>query len=195
MERRIRGFSIVELLAVMAVVGILLALTVPAMTSLMESSNLTRAGQMMADQVNLARQIASARNTTVEIRLVRMEDASSGYEAIQLWTNDAAGNAKPLGSLSLFPQSTSIAGNTAVLSRMLSIGSDSTMPANSGAGSNKKYRSFQIRPNGLVTPTLPMERCYLAVVGSRYAGDSQLPKNYVTVQINPQTGTPLVYRP
>lgn len=188
------GFSLVELLAVMATVGILLAVSVPAMSSLMASSNLSRAGGMLVDQINLARQMASARNVVVEVRLIRMNDSGEGYQAIQLWSNDGAGQTKPLGGLSQLPQNTSIAGNTAVLSKALASVKVQQMPSG-GNTDGKDFVSFQIRPGGTVIPAIGMNDFYLSVVSSGNAGDSQLPKNYVTVQVNPQTGTPLVYRP
>ncbi len=186
------GFSLVELLVVVAIVGILAALTVPAMSSMMQSSDLTRGGQVVADQVNLARQTASAQNTVVELRFIQLPNRA-GYSAVQLWRSDSAGGMKPVRGMFTLPQSVTIAANPPLPGVMASLPTG-TMPASSTAA-NASYAAVQIRPSGQVTPVLAMSNLFFSVVPAVFANDSQLPPNYFLVQINPLTGVPLVYRP
>jgi len=190
-RRFLPAFSLVELLVVIAIIGLLAALTVPAMSSLMQSSDLTRGGQVVADQVNLARQTASAHNTVVELRFIQLPDRA-GYSAVQLWKSDSAGGMKPVRSPLTLPQSVTIAANPPLPGAMASLPTG-TMTA--GSAANTSYAALQIRPSGQVTPTLSMSNLFFSIVPALSASDSQLPPNYFILQINPLTGVPLVYRP
>lgn len=186
------GFSLIELLVVVAIVGILAALTVPALSSMMQGSDLARGGQVLADQVNLARQTASALNTAVELRFIQLTNRS-GYSAIQLWRSDSSGGMKPVRGMLTLPQSVSIGANPPLPGAMASLPTG-TMPTGTTAA-NAPYAALQIRPSGQVTPILAMSNLFFSVVPAVSAADSQLPPNYFLVQINPITGVPLVYRP
>lgn len=190
---RISAFSLVELLAVVGIMGILFALTVPAVSSMMESNNLAQAGQTLADQVSLARQIASARNQTVEIRLIKRPASSPGYNAVQLWSAQGAAGLKAVSKITQFPKGTLIAGDTSKLSQALAQFTTDTLP--DPAGGTLPFASFQVRPSGVVTPTLTMNTLFLTVVAAKNAAATDFPANYVMVQVNPLTGTPVIFRP
>lgn len=190
------GFSLIEMLMVVGIMAILLVISVPAFSSLMSSNNLAQGGQILADQINLARQMASAKNQAIEFRLIRLGGVSAkGYHAVQLWGSDTTGVSRPLSRLILFPQNILVSENKTALSTALEYSSEGTMPAGAGAAGDAPYAAFQIRPSGVVTPPMPMDDFYFTVVSARHAEAATLPDNYVTVQINPQTGTALIYRP
>jgi uncharacterized protein (TIGR02596 family) len=186
------GFSIIELLVVVAILGVLMVLTLPAVSSIMQSSDLTRAGQMLADQVNLARQMASAQSAVTEIRLIELP-GRTGYTGIQIWKADSAGTLKAARPLARLPQAVAISRNPA---HSAAIGSlvESKMPAESPVA-NADYVSVQIRPSGFVTPVMGMNSLFFTVMSESKTADSSLPANYFMLQINPLTGAPLVYRP
>lgn len=189
------GFSLIELLAVLGIIGILFALVVPSVTSMMEGSNLTQAGQTLADQVNLARQIASAKNQTVEIRLIKRPATAPGYNAVQLWSTPGTSAPKPLGKIADFPQGMVISENKTKLSIALDKVTTSTMPDPSDSSASLIYAAFQIRPSGIVTPTLDMKNLFFTVLSAKNADATDFPNNYLMVQINPLTGNALTYRP
>jgi uncharacterized protein (TIGR02596 family) len=186
------GFSIIELLIVIAILGILMVLTLPAVSSLMQSSDLTRAGQMLADQVNLARQMASAQSTVAEVRLIKLP-GSAGYNAIQIWKVDSAGTLKAARPIARLPQATAISENPAHSAAVSGL-TPGSMPAG-GSAENAAYVAMQIRPSGFVTPVLGMSNLFLTVMPESRVSNSALPPNYFMLQINPITGAPLVYRP
>ena len=185
-----KGFSLIELLVVVAIIGILIVITLPAISSVMQSTDLTRGGQVVADHVNLARQIASAQNSVVELRFIKLPDRA-GYSAIQLWKADTNGGMKPARALSTLPQSVTVAPNPPLPGFMSSLPSG-TMPVGSASA---PYAAIQIRPTGQVTPVLSMSNMFLAIVPTAMATNSQLPPNYFLLQINPLTGVQLIYRP
>jgi uncharacterized protein (TIGR02596 family) len=159
--RRRDSFTLVELLVVMAIVAILIALAVPSITSLFEGDGLSTGAQQVADQVNLARQLSSSKNVTVELRVFKMAGTNasyssggftSGYTALQMGTNDSTGQWQAVSRLYRLPQNIVI--------------------------SEKTTFSFMVIPARYATQT--------ALTGI---------KNYAIVQINPVTGTPLVFRP
>jgi len=171
---------------------LLAALTVPALSSLMQSTDLARGGQVVADQVNLARQTASAQNTVVEMRFIELP-GRAGYSAVQLWRSDSTGGMKPVRGLLTLPQSVTIAPNPPLPGALGDLPTGS-MPADSPVA-NASYAALQIRPSGQVTPVLAMSNLFFSVIPAAFADESQLPPNYFLVQINPLTGIPLVYRP
>ncbi|MDQ3621133.1 MAG: Verru_Chthon cassette protein D, partial [Verrucomicrobiota bacterium] len=88
---RSRGFTLVELLAVMAILVVLLVLLVPASTSLVRSTRLTTASQLLTDEMAAARQMALTQNRIVEMRFYLLgETADSdnlqyrGFRAVPL---------------------------------------------------------------------------------------------------------------
>lgn len=183
------GFSLVELLVAIAIIGLLAALTVPALTSVMQSSDLTRGGQLVADQVNLGRQTASSQNAVIELRFIKVP-GRKGYAATQLWRADDSGQMSPSRRVVNLPQSVTIADNT--LSPAIASLPTGSMTFN---GSSTDYRALQIRPTGEITPIVEMKSLVLTIVPDVFAANTTLPANYFLVQINPVTGTPLVYRP
>jgi uncharacterized protein (TIGR02596 family) len=184
-----QAFSLVELLVVMAIIGLLAVITVPAMSSLMQSSDLTRGGQLVADQVNLGRQTASSQNTVVELRFIKIA-GRKGYAAAQLWRPDDSGQMIPSRRIVTLPQSVTIADNS--LSSAMTDLASGTMTV---GGASTAYRALQIRPSGEITPIVAMSNLVFTVIPEVFADKQDMPANYFMVQINPVTGIPLVYRP
>ncbi|CAN5761739.1 hypothetical protein BH09VER1_BH09VER1_13320 [soil metagenome] len=190
-----RGFSIMELLCVMAIMAILLTGALPALSSLLQSSNLTRGGQMMIDQLSMARQIAAAKNRTVEVRLIKLNPTDGAYAGLQLWTVEPNGSSTPADRLVRLPNDIYIS-TSPTLSPPFSTLTSSNMAV---AGlSGLPYTSFKVRPAGSVEPVqAPANRSsfYFTFVNGRFTNSSTAPRNYVTLQINPDTANPIIYRP
>lgn len=185
-----KAFSLIELLMVMGILALLLVMVVPSLNSLSDSNNLTIGGQALADQLNAARQNAAARNRAVEFRLIKQGTGTSGYSAIQLWMTPDKGTPIPLTRVLPLAKNVVVSENSQ-LSALLKTAKTGTMPV---SGANAPYAAIQVLPNGIVLPVIPMADSYLTIVPLRLATQNKA-DNYVTVQVNPITGSPLVYRP
>lgn len=82
--RRVRaGFTLVELLVVMAVIGMIVALAIPSIEPMMKGSKLTTAADDLRFRLSGYRQRAVTENQPVEIRFLKFIDTSvpGGREA------------------------------------------------------------------------------------------------------------------
>lgn len=84
-----RAFSLVELLAVMAIMALLMGVATPAFQSSSRASHLTQAGNRLADMASLARQTASSKNVITAIVLVS-KPSPLEKQAVTLLEYDAA---------------------------------------------------------------------------------------------------------
>jgi len=81
-----RAFSLVELLVVIAIIIILATLSAPALTSVLRGSNLNRAGEMIADQINFARQTAFLKNRDVHVRMFMFDSGQiTKVDGLHIW--------------------------------------------------------------------------------------------------------------
>lgn len=189
-EPRKHGFSLVELMVAVAIIALLAGLAISAFNSVVISMNLNRTGQMVGDQIALARQEAVSRNTDVEVRFVAGNDDTSKYTSFQTWRLDAAGeNAKPITKFEEFPLPIVINGE---LSPLLTK-SNRSGTANFSSLRNQSYKAVCFRPNGRLDTSLGLDEAYLTIQ-TRNANVSS-PDNYFTIQINPLTGRVSYYRP
>jgi uncharacterized protein (TIGR02596 family) len=77
---RRRGFTLVEVLIVIALIAMLLFLTVPGLKDVISGSKLTAAADQLVGDLNLARQTALKDSVTVEVRFYKYSDPSARNE-------------------------------------------------------------------------------------------------------------------
>lgn len=65
----IRGFSLVEMLVVIAIMGLLAVSVMPSLQGTLSGTNLKGAANSVVAQLDLARQVASTRNLAVDVRV------------------------------------------------------------------------------------------------------------------------------
>jgi type IV fimbrial biogenesis protein FimT len=76
---RVRGFTLVELLVVLTVLGIMLGIAVPSFKNFIASQRVKSASYELSTSMLLARSEAIKRNTTVTITPVTTGDWTSGW--------------------------------------------------------------------------------------------------------------------
>jgi len=204
-QKRHGGFTLVELMAVMAIMALLLAVTIPSIEGLNMSAGLSQGGQLFADEISLARQMASTRNITVEVRCIKIPTRSNvGYTGLQLWSTSSPA---ALSRVVPLPDGMAISQDTTKISTLFNtFPSTGFMPPESPL-SGKAYVSLTISPSGMVGPlVLPtqaapnpqppnMALMCVGIVPASQAASANLPTNYAIVQLNPLTASTVVYRP
>jgi prepilin-type N-terminal cleavage/methylation domain-containing protein len=92
-----RGFALAELVVALAIVGTLAGLVAPALSSYASTAALQAAARQLATSINLGRQLAISRNTTVCVEVVTPMDIRlrTGGCGGAVWTGpgtDASGS-------------------------------------------------------------------------------------------------------
>lgn len=199
------GFSLVELLVVMAIVVLLMAIVVPAVSTVFRAGELGRAGRVLADEIALARQEAVARQRDVEVRFVQLPGHGNeeALRAVQLWIADERGVMAPHRPLQRFPGAVVVAAADG-LSPLLDPGATGHATRQGqdqfGSEGTRSWRGFRFRGSGTLDQgqintgnnfiTLAAETDLAG--GAANAGP---PANYYAVRINPATGRVSTHQP
>lgn len=169
--RLIRGFSLVELLLVIVVIGIVATFAIPAIRSALKSSALDMGSNLLVEQMSLGRQQAIAKNRTVEARFYRYSDGESPgeiagqpetghFRAIQLFERSDNGIWLPLDKAMRMPDtaimsageklSTILGENYAarVVTKSVVQGDPANNPDIPRAGNKYEYIAFRFLPHG-----------------------------------------------
>lgn len=203
-----RGFTLVETLVVLAILGVLAAFSVPAVTSVMSSYNVNSAGQSVLGQLTLARQEALANNCQVEVRFYQIPNAKGTrvYRAMQTFREDSDGvngpKITPIGKPYILPQGIWVvhASSQTAASTLFTIATsgariseaDAAHPLPPPYGASP-YLFFRFRPNGR-TDLTNSSLITIAAESAPIAANN-LPSNFITLQIDPVNGSVRAYQP
>lgn len=201
------GFSLIELLTVIAIIGIMLALVAPPAAQVMRASGMAIAGDQVLSALAQARQTAISQNRTVEVRFYKYTDASDPtggrFHASQAFVLEPGAQGittNPVGRKVTLPSTTYIAATPALSSLLDSTATLRKTGAVLGqsippCGLNYEAATFRIYPDGStsITNSLPM---FLTVVPANTPDDASTPPaNYATIVIQPLSGKAQLHRP
>jgi len=192
---RSSGFTVLEVLAVVAIMVIIMAAAIPIVPGLLKASKLRTASNALADYFVLARQTAITRNCRVEVRfyLMKRSEGKNTYSAYRAFTISSEGVAVPLGKIKELDKPIVIAETSAqnTIFRAPPYEGSENLP---GFGS-VFYHKFSFLPGGR-TDFDPGSNWFMTLYdGGAGIGQDQLPLNYVIMQIDDSTGHVRLYRP
>ena len=201
------AFTLIELLAVMAIIVLAASFMGPAIGTILRGSHLTQASDMLVSNLALAKQSAISNNCQVEVRFYQYSDpespgeqasdpTSGKYRALQLFQIGENGVASACGKVERLPQMIIIDSGT-TLSTLLSSPKQDPTDAIPRAGKNYKWCAFRFRPDGStnLSPIVPAYWCVTLHNATEGDNLAKPPANYATIQIDPISGSLKSYRP
>jgi uncharacterized protein (TIGR02596 family) len=207
-ERDEAGFTLVELLAVIIIIGLIAGLAAPTLFGVMKANRLTGAGEELMNRISYAQQLALSKNQEIELRFYYFEDpevpgSSDHFRATSIispdMTSTAASDGTALSEVAFFkngivvPQDSKYAPIFTRPGVVMAAVPQGVLPASDAA-----YASIRFRPDGTSDLIgLATNECYLTLVDELdvQISDGAVPRNFFAIQIDPYTGRCTSYRP
>ncbi|NJK91392.1 MAG: Verru_Chthon cassette protein D [Blastochloris sp.] len=200
-----RGFSLVELLVILGILGLLVGVSIPALTSLSKGADLGSAGKSVTGQLELARQTATARNLWIELRIYETMNRSGKkfYNSLALFSvgEDEDGDGqpdefRPEGRVVGLPRGVVFmpSGEYSTLISEAPQSGQASIPSTRDAN----YVAFRFKPDGSVSleaKPISGSSWTLTLVAEKDVEASVLPADYVRISLSPQIGTTQLSRP
>lgn len=198
MKKR-RAFSLIELLAVLAIILIVAAFSTAAIQNISRSVELTSSASTVQDLLNLGRQVALSTNCPVEVRFYKVPPRGGAgepvYRALALYQIGLNGPAQ-IGKLAYLDGGARLS-ESQDYGPLLKYTTENRAPLPVLGGGDYTYRSFQYRPDGstnLDFQTTTSDTWHTMILPSNTT-DGTVPKNYVTIQLDPVTGRTELFQP
>lgn len=193
---RTAGFSLIEILSVIAVAATLAALTLPGINHTLGGMRITTATQIVVDEIQTARASALARNVPVEVWFLR---DGGPFQSVRTLALNPDGSSTWISRARSLPEGTVFAAQ-AEFSSIIGSQSEETPPESSQGTEGVRVR---IHPSGALEPastvTLGANDPHYVTIASSAGFDpetgSELPPNFATIQINPLNARVTTHRP
>lgn len=194
------AFTLIEMISVIAIMLTVAALTIPGISSALNGVKITGATQTVADEIQIARATALARNAPVEVWFFR--DASI-FRAVRSSILNADNTTTWISRTRRLPDGVAIA-SAEKYSNIIGAQNLATPPDSPAGTQGVRLRIFPSGKLELVDvlasaqPIGPNQPLFVTVVPS--AGfdpnsSTDLPRNFATLQINPINARLTTHRP
>jgi len=207
------GFTLVELLVVMAIIALLTALTVTGFRSVNTALSLSTATQAVTTELTTARQTALTLDETVQVRFYQYPDSTGQtttkeYQSMQSFKTQDGKTYTPIDKITYFPATIMISANTTYSAPL---GTTTATPAattdvnitSNGVGHGYSYVPINFKSNGMIDPqpgsaswpiTAANTPWFITLYEKKYAAGGT-PVNYTTISVDPQDGRMRMFQP
>lgn len=204
--RRLPAFTLVELLLVVGIMILMIGLIAPAASQMLRGSYISQSGDMVGDQLALARQAAMSSNRRVQVRFYDLPrttvTGSNVYYGVQSFRMEESGVATALTKLQTLNTNViflaDVAHSPIIAAPAPTVSGTVQLPAygNKLCG----YVGFQFLPDGSTdlssTPPSGANGWFVTLVdGSRKVPANGVPVNFYTLRVEPLNGHTRVFRP
>jgi len=191
------GFSLLELLTVIALVGLLAVLSIPVTQSVLESYRVTQATDLVQGQLSEAKQVAVSLNRPVEVLFCRpLNSLPNTYRLVHSAIVEPGGTSKPLRRTLELPTGICIS-TKAEWSSLMTLPESAATAASVNLpkiGTQYAYRKIRFYPSG-ATDLNPVSKWFFTLFNDRNEGQTSLPSNIAVVELDPVNGLTVVTRP
>lgn len=198
------AFTLVEMLVVIAVIGLITTAVAPMVFGTLISTRLSSSGQTFVSAISLAHEMAVSGGEDIELRIYRYvitdePGSTEAYRAIALIRPGKTPNEPGLqiGDVIRCPSGIVI-GDNQNFSPILADASVRLTPdaENIIRSTTALYKAFRFRPDGTTDLPADAKQCYFTLAEERLLqGRSSVPANFFAVQIDPLSGRTSTYRP
>ncbi len=193
---KLRAFSLIELLSVIAVMAIVGSMVVPAVSNVLSGIKVTQATQRVMDEIEFARSTALARNCPAEVWFL---SEGSNFSSMRTALLDGPQTSTWVSRVQRLPDGVGFA-TSARLSNIIG-NQQASAPAAGGEG--LRGVALRVYPSGrtelvdeAASGVAPSDPLFLTLGLKRdlEANSQTLPVNFATLQVNPVNGRVVTYR-
>lgn len=199
------GFTLVEMLVVMAIIAILTALAFSGFRSINSALGLSTATQAVTSELTTARQTALTLDQTVQVRFYQYPDstgatATKEYQAMQSFSTKDNTTYVTLDKIVFLPPTIMISSNSTYSPPLSGSATAATAPAPpiqaNGIGMNYSYIYVNFKSNGTIDPQPASGSWFISLYEKRYGNTgTPVPINFTTINVDPQNGRLRMFQP